>query len=88
MIQFVDVYYKAGAFDKGNKLANRLMQIYQQNVDYYLSLNPEFRANYDEDISEAYGFFNSMKQLTDQYNQKDLSLKVDKFLNERMGVMK
>jgi hypothetical protein len=29
-----------------------------------------------------------MKQLTDQYNQKDLSLKVDKFLNERMGVMK
>jgi hypothetical protein len=88
MIQFVDVYYKAGAFDKGNKLANRLMQIYQQNTDYYLSVNPEFRGNYDEDLNEAFGFFNSMKQIADQYNQKDVSQRVDKFLNERAGVMK
>jgi 5-methylthioribose kinase len=83
-----DRYYKAGAFDKGNKLANRLMQIYEQNVDYYLSLSPEFRGNYDEDINEAYGFFNSMKQIADQYNQKDISQRVDKFMNERMGGVK
>lgn len=88
MIQFVDVYYKAGAFDKGNKLATKLMQIYQQNTDYYLSLNPEFRSNYDEDLNEAYGFFNSMKQIADQYNQKAISQKVEKFMNERMGGMK
>jgi hypothetical protein len=88
MIQFVDVYYKAGAFDKGNKLATRLFEIYQQNTDYYLSLNPEFRGNYDEDLNEAYGFFNSMKQIADQYNQKAISQKVDKFMNERMGGMK
>jgi len=88
MIQFVDVYYKAGAFDKGNKLANRLFEIYQQNTDYYLSLNPEFRGNYDEDLNEAYGFFNSMKQIADQYNQKAISQRVDKFMNERMGGMK
>jgi hypothetical protein len=88
MIQFVDVYYKAGAFEKGNKLANRLMQIYQQNADYYLSLNPEFRSNYDEDLNEAFGFFNTLKQIADEYNQKDLSARVDKFLNERTGAMK
>ena len=88
MIQFVDVYYKAGAFDKGNKLANRLFEIYQQNTDYYLSLNPEFRGNYDEDLNEAYGFFNSMKQIADQYNQKAISQRVDKFMNERMGGLK
>jgi hypothetical protein len=88
MIQFVDVYYKAGAFDKGNKLASRLFEIYQQNTDYYLSLNPEFRGNYDEDLNEAYGFFNSMKQIADQYNQKAISQRVDKFMNERMGGMK
>ena len=88
MIQFVDVYYKAGAFTKGNKLANRLMDIYQQNADYYLSLNPEFRGNYDEDLNEAFGLFNTMKQIADQYNQKDISARVDKFLNQRMGEMK
>ncbi len=88
MIQFVDVYFRAGAFDKGNKLANRLMDIYQQNVDYYLSLNPQFRNNYDEDLNESYGFFNSMKQISDQYDQKDISQRVDKFMNQSMGVTK
>ena len=88
MIQFVDVYYKAGAFEKGNKLAEKLMHIYQQNTDYYLSLNPEFRVNFDDDLGEAFGFFNSMKQIADQYNQKVISQKVDTFLNARAGAMK
>jgi len=88
MIQFVDVYYKAGAFEKGNKLAEKLMHIYQQNTDYYLSLNPEFRVNYDDDLGEAFGFFNSMKQIADQYNQKVISQKVDTFLNARAGAMR
>jgi len=88
MIQFVDVYFKAGAFEKGNKLANRLIQIYEQNTDYYLSLSPEFRSNYDEDLNEAFGFFNTMKQIADQYNQKAISQRVEKFQNERMGAMK
>jgi len=88
MIQFVDVYYRAGAFKKGNILANRLMQIYQDNTDYILSLNPEFRNNYDEDLNEAIGFFNTLKQINDQYDQKEISARVDKFLNERMGSLK
>ena len=88
MIQFVDVYYRAGAFEKGNKLAEKLMYIYQQNTDYYLSLSPEFRVNFDEDLNEAFGFFNSMKQIADQYDQKVISQKVDKFLNARAGVMR
>ncbi len=88
MIQFVDVYYKVGAFEKGNKLADRLMKIYEQNTDYYLSLNPEFRSNYDDDISEAYGFFNTLKQIADQYNQKDISQRVEKYMSQRMGNLK
>jgi hypothetical protein len=88
MIQFVDVYYKAGAFEKGNKLANQLMKIYEQNVNYFISLSPEFRGNYDDDLNEAFGFFNSMKQIAEQYNQKDIAQKVDKFLNEKSGVMR
>lgn len=85
MIQFVDVYYRAGAFEKGNKLANRLIDIYTQNVDYYLSLDQKFRGNFEDDINEAFGFFNSMKQIAEQNNQKDIVAKVDKFLNQRMG---
>jgi hypothetical protein len=64
------------------------MQIYQDNTDYILSLNPEFRNNYDEDLNEAIGFFNTLKQINDQYDQKEISARVDKFLNERMGSLK
>jgi hypothetical protein len=87
MIQFVDVYYKAGAFEKGTKLADRLMQIYEQNTDYILSLNPEFRGNFDEDLNESFSFFNTLKQIADQYNQKDVSKRVDDFLNQKMGAL-
>ena len=64
------------------------MKIYEQNTDYYLSLNPEFRSNYDDDISEAYGFFNTLKQIADQYNQKDISQRVEKYMSQRMGNLK
>jgi hypothetical protein len=87
MIQFVDVYYKAGAFEKGTKLADRLMQIYAQNTDYILSLNPEFRGNFDEDLNESFSFFNTLKQIADQYDQKDVSKRVDDFLNQKMGAL-
>lgn len=36
----------SNAFDKGDELANRLLDIYEQNADYITSLNPEFRGNY------------------------------------------
>ena len=76
------------SFEKGNKLAEKLMHIYQQNTDYFLSLNPEFRANYDEDLNEAFGFFNSMKQIADQQNQKVISEKAGAFLNAHAGSMR
>jgi hypothetical protein len=87
MIQFVDVYYKAGAFDKGNKLAERLFKIYQQNLDYFLSVDTKFRGNFDEDINEAFSLFNTLKQIAEQYNQKDLAQRVEKYMNERTGVL-
>ena len=85
MLQFVDVYYKAKAFDKGNKLADRLFQIYEQNVNYILSLNPTFRGNYDDDLNEAYSFFSTMKNIAATNNQNALLQRCEKFMKERMG---
>jgi tetratricopeptide (TPR) repeat protein len=87
MIQFVDVYYQAGAFDKGNKLAERLIKIYEQNVDYFSALNPEFRNQYDEDMNMAFSFFDYMKQIATQYKQTAIVDQVDKYLNSKKGMM-
>lgn len=88
MMQFIDVYYRAGAFEKGNKLAARLLQIYEQNTDYILSLDNGFRNNYDEDLNEAFSFFNTMKEIAGQFNQKTITDRIDKYLGTRQGGMK
>ncbi|HNX44901.1 MAG TPA: DUF2723 domain-containing protein [Bacteroidales bacterium] len=85
MIQFIESYYIAGAFDKGNKLAEKLIRTYEQNTGYISSLSPEFRANYDEDLNQAFAFFGAMQQLADQYKQVKISKQVETFLNRTMG---
>jgi tetratricopeptide (TPR) repeat protein len=85
MIQFVESYYMAGAFDKGNKLAEKLVSIYEQNTSYIASLDPQFRANYEDDLNQAMGFFGALQQIADQYKQEKVSKRVEAFLNKTMG---
>jgi tetratricopeptide (TPR) repeat protein/uncharacterized membrane protein YhhN len=87
MIQFVDVYYRAGAFEKGNKLANRLIKIYEQNVDYISALKPEFRSQYEEDMNMAFSFFDYMKQIATQNNQTAITQQIEKYLSSKKGMM-
>ena len=83
MVEFVNTYYAAGAFDKGNKLANRLLQIYEQNLDYISSLSPEFRAYYEEDQNIAFSVLDYVKQISAQYNQTAISGRIDKYLDSK-----
>jgi hypothetical protein len=83
--QFVEIYYMCHAYDKGNKLANRLLDIYEQNINYISSLDPEFRSNYDEDLKQAYALFSLMKQFGEEYKQTAITSRVEKFMKPRMG---
>lgn len=79
MIDFVEVYYKAGAFEKGNKLASRLLQIYEQNLDYISTLSPEFQGNYSEDKNLALSVIDYIKQMAGQFNQSSIIKSIDKY---------
>jgi hypothetical protein len=81
MVEFVNTYYEAGAYDKGNKLANRILQIYEQNLNYISALSPEFRGNYSEDQNIALSVLDYMKQMAGQYNQSTLVGRIDKYRN-------
>ena len=85
MSQFVEVYYMSKSFGKGNKLSNKLLDIYEQNVDYINSLSPEFRNSYEEDMNQAFGLFNMLKQLAQQYDQKEIIARVDKYVKNKSG---
>jgi len=79
MIEFVNTYYAAGAFNKGNKLANRLLQIYEQNLDYISRLSPEFQGNYEEDRNIALSVLDYLKQMAAQYNQPTIIGQIEKY---------
>jgi tetratricopeptide (TPR) repeat protein len=81
MVEFVNTYYAAGAFDKGNKLANRLLQIYEQNLEYISRLSPEFRGNYEEDHNIALSVLDYLKQMAAKYNQPAIIGQIEKYQN-------
>lgn len=85
MSQFVEVYYMSKAFDKGNKLANELLDSFEQNADYITSLDSKFRGNYEEDLNQAFGLFNLLKQLSEQYNQTAIQQRIEKYIKVRSG---
>jgi hypothetical protein len=86
MVEFVNTYYAAGAFDKGNKLANRLLQIYEQNLGYISRLSPEFRGNYEEDHNIALSVIDYLKQMATQYNQPAITGRIEKYQNTTKSV--
>jgi len=85
MYQFVEVYYMSKAFDKGNKLATRLLDIYEQNTDYITSLNPKFQGNYEDELKQAFGLFEMLNQLAMQYDQKAIVQRVEKYRKLKLG---
>lgn len=80
-VPFAEYYYKAGAFQKGNKVA----EIYAANVtgelDYYFSFPSQYRQEFDEDIQQAMGMLRRLSMVADQYKQTAIKAKMDSIFN-------
>jgi len=86
MVEFVDIYYRAGEFRKGNILANRLLQIYEQNADYILALDQKLKVGYGNDLNMALSLFDYTNQLAKQFNQSAITQRIEKYLNTKKGL--
>jgi len=75
MLPLAEAYYKAGAFDKGNKLFTRLLNIYQQNLAYYYSLDPVYSSQFNMDKQQALAVLQRIGQVAKANNQKALETK-------------
>jgi hypothetical protein len=79
MIQFVDVYYRAKAYDKGNKMAQTLARIYQENINYYNRQKPKHSTYYDQEKRQAVAVLQRLKQVADEYKQTTVSKEIDSY---------
>ncbi len=77
MIPFADVYYEAGAIDKGNAITERVFEIYLQNIDYYNSLDEHFLKYYESDYNQAIGVIQRLSMMAKMNKQTELQQKID-----------
>jgi tetratricopeptide (TPR) repeat protein len=77
MIPFADVYYEAGAMEKGNAICERIFEIYKQNLDYYNRLDSKLAKYYESDYSQAIGIIQRLSMMAKMYKQTELYNKID-----------
>ena len=77
-IQLVDSYYKAGAADKGRAVIEKAMNIYNNELDYFFSLQPKFLQTKDinETIQRDLFYLQRMQQIARSNGDTELAKKV------------
>ena len=73
-----DLYYKAGATEKGDEMARDIFNNYDEELKYYSSLNNKFLAQYQDDIQIALFMLQKQMQITSQHGRTDLSKEIEK----------
>jgi hypothetical protein len=80
-LPYAELYYKAGETAKANKIVERLLEIYRQNLDFYYSYTGKDREYFKDDIQTALGMLRRMGTVTKEHGQNQLSSKLDTVFN-------
>ncbi len=81
-------YYGVGEFEKGNEIVRRLADIYERDVNYYMSLKPKHAKSVKGEFDQARGILNRLVVMTNQlYPQKDFGKEMSDRLNPYFGVV-
>ena len=80
LMSHVQLYYMAGGFKDGNKLALVILDHYLQDIIYYESLDRNFRKNTAQGQGQAYYVLRNMLQVAQQYNQTEVIAKTQEIL--------
>jgi hypothetical protein len=75
---YISAYYIAGEEKKAQELSNQIMALYKEEMDYYLSVEPEFSASMIDDMYSTYRSIFSVYQSsaiygTDKAHQDQVS---------------
>ncbi len=75
MLSISDGYYKIGDFESANKISRRLFDIYEENLNYYISLKPRFSSKLVDDAQMAFMVLQRLSQVTnDVYKQEAIGV--------------
>ena len=79
---FPDLYYKAGAPEKGDDILNKIAANAIENLEYYKSLKPAFIEYYKESVHDDLALLNTMADTAKRNRRYDIQEKLDKLVDE------
>jgi len=72
-LPLVEIYFMAGANDKGNKLAERLLELNVELLDYFKSLDKKFFKTTEEEVRRRFYALQVLQNIAQRYNQEKLN---------------
>jgi hypothetical protein len=82
LLPLAEVYYQAGAVDKGDKLYDRLTELYYQNLVYYFRFPASKAAQTDTDRQQGLAVLQHIYREADKYGRKAISIKAKGYFDQ------
>lgn len=82
-LPIMEAYYKLGEFEKANKIAERLANVYGQEMDYFNELPMEFALRTGKQPRFAFSVLQRLVSVTTSYKQTELSEKLTAMFEEK-----
>lgn len=85
MLSYVDLYYAAKATEKANNMALQLANIFSQDLNFYLSLEPKYSSQYEEEMSENAYLLQRLSQVASQNGQDSTAKVIEAMINLKLS---
>ncbi|MEI6139593.1 MAG: DUF2723 domain-containing protein [Mariniphaga sp.] len=82
----VEVNIFPAAVKKGNEVINIMANNCEEELKYYFTLSPKFRATIQEDLQRSFYIMRELSNISGHYGEKDLSANISKRLNDLLKV--
>jgi Amino acid transporters len=79
---FPDLYYKAGAMEKGDDVLRKIAANATDELRYYKTLSPKFAEYYKDNIHDALSLVNTMADSAKRNRRYELQEELDKVVND------
>jgi hypothetical protein len=85
MLAYPEIYYKAGAVEKGDELIDVIINNCPDNLRYFNELNDRFVPYYAETIRENLAMINEMSNIASRNSRHELKMELEKMLEEQFS---
>ncbi|MEI6123616.1 MAG: DUF2723 domain-containing protein [Bacteroidota bacterium] len=82
MIGYGDLYFRAGQNKKANEIFDIVADIYNQNLEYYMSVEPKYARFFSDDMQQALSILRALSEYSAMYGEKKQAEKFSIMLNQ------